>query len=295
MADTQDGPRVHKLHSGCNVTTFPLPPRGMRLTDASPAELAQHGLPPRPDRDIHPALHALWLKNFDRKLNFHHPTIRRNPEHTPSAPTAFGHRRVQELVRRGSHCACPAAHRRRGCRRMERSLSPERRRRSRLLHDLGQIDGDSSISVNLGNNLVQAGTLLTVDSSGNLTWLAFWEWLAQGLEINSPDMGIFNMPVQIGAKLLNFDLDHIVYDCERLHDLGFRPFRRDRGDNYVHSSTADSQIDRRLRGMDRRATIRSARQFNHTRQLRIGRVQFCDGRDNWVRGLGARPARDRQL
>ena len=40
--------------------------------------------------------------------------------------------------------------------------------------------------------------------------------------------------------------------------------------------------------MDRRATIRSARQFNHTRQLRIGRVQFCDGRDNWVRGLGAR-------
>jgi hypothetical protein len=48
MADTQDGPRVHKLPSGFNVTTFPLPPRGMRLTDASPAELVQHGLPPRP-------------------------------------------------------------------------------------------------------------------------------------------------------------------------------------------------------------------------------------------------------
>jgi hypothetical protein len=58
MADTQDGPRVHKLPSGFNVTTFPLPPRGMRLTDASPAELAQHGLPPRPHPDRHPAICA---------------------------------------------------------------------------------------------------------------------------------------------------------------------------------------------------------------------------------------------
>jgi hypothetical protein len=92
MADTQDGPRVHKLPSGFNVTTFPLPPRGMRLTDASPAEFAQHGLPPRPHRDRHPALHAFWLKNFDRKLQFIVPQFAEipNKRHLPQQPSVIG-------------------------------------------------------------------------------------------------------------------------------------------------------------------------------------------------------------
>ena len=200
MADTQDGPRVHKLPSGFNVTTFPLPPRGMRLPDASPAELARHGLPPRPDRDIHPALHALWLKNFDRKLNFIIPQFAEIPNirHLPQQPSVIGGSKNWS----GAVVTAPAPQLIGGAVAGEWNVPVLQNVDGEVDYCMiwVGIDGDSSISVNLGNNLVQAGTLLTVDGSGNLTWLAFWEWLAQGLGINSPDMGIFNMPVRFGAS-----------------------------------------------------------------------------------------------
>jgi hypothetical protein len=199
MADTQDGPRVHKLPSGFNVTTFPPPPRGMRLTDASPAELAQHGLPPRPHPDRHPALHALWLKNFDRKLQFIVPQFTEIPNirHLPQQPSVIGVSNNWS----GAVVAAPTAQQLIGGAVGGNWNVPALRNVDGNVDYcmiwVG-IDGDPTVSPNLANNLVQAGTLLTVDGSGKLTWLAFWEWL--GLGINSPDVGILNMPVQFGAN-----------------------------------------------------------------------------------------------
>lgn len=199
MADTQDGPRVHKLRSGFNVTTFPLPPHGMRLTDASPAELAQHGLPPRPDPDRHPALHAFWLKNFDRKLQFIVPQFTEIPNirHLPQQPSVIGGSKNWS----GAVVAAPTAQLIGGAVGGQWNVPVLQNVDGNVDYCMiwVGIDGDPTVNPNLANNLVQAGTLLTVDGSGNLTWLAFWEWLAQGLGINSPDVGIMNMPVQFGA------------------------------------------------------------------------------------------------
>ena len=199
MADTQDGPRVHKLPSGFNVTTFPLPPHGMRLTDASPAELAQHGLPPRPDPDRHPALHAFWLKNFDRKLQFIVPQFTEIPNirHLPQQPSVIGGSKNWS----GAVVAAPTAQLIGGAVGGQWNVPVLQNVDGNVDYCMiwVGIDGDPTVNPNLANNLVQAGTLLTVDGSGNLTWLAFWEWLAQGLGINSPDVGIMNMPVQFGA------------------------------------------------------------------------------------------------
>ncbi len=199
MADTQDGPRVHKLPSGFNVTTFPLPPHGMRLTDASPAELAQHGLPPRPDPDRHPALHAFWLKNFDRKLQFIVPQFTEIPNirHLPQQPSVIGGSKNWS----GAVVAAPTAQLIGGAVGGQWNVPVLQNVDGNVDYCMiwVGIDGDPTVNPNLANNLVQAGTLLTVDGSGNLTWLAFWEWLAQGLGINSPDVGIMNMPVRFGA------------------------------------------------------------------------------------------------
>ncbi len=199
MADTHDGPRVHKLPSGFNVTTFPLPPHGMRLTDASPAELAQHGLPPRPDPDRHPALHAFWLKNFDRKLQFIVPQFTEIPNirHLPQQPSVIGGSKNWS----GAVVAAPTAQLIGGAVGGQWNVPVLQNVDGNVDYCMiwVGIDGDPTVNPNLANNLVQAGTLLTVDGSGNLTWLAFWEWLAQGLGINSPDVGIMNMPVRFGA------------------------------------------------------------------------------------------------
>jgi hypothetical protein len=199
MADSQDGPRVHKFASGFSATTFPPPPRGMRLTDASPAELARHGIPPLPDPDKHPALHAFWLKDFDRELHFIVPEFKVIPNirHQPRQPSVIaGSQNWSGAVVTapsggllggavGGHWNVPI-------------LTNVDGNTDYCMIWVG-IDGDPTISPHLANNLVQAGTLLTVDATGQLTWLAWWEWLAPGLGIQPADVGIMNMPVQFGA------------------------------------------------------------------------------------------------
>jgi hypothetical protein len=198
MADTQDGPRVHKFPSGFSATTFPPPPRGMRLTDASPAELARHGLPPLPDPNKHPALHAFWRKDFDRELHFIVPEFKVIPNirHLPRQPSVIGGSTnwsgavvpapsggvIGGAV--GGHWNVPV-------------LTNVDGNLDYCLIWVG-IDGDPTISQNLGDNLVQAGTQLAIDSTGQVQWMAWWNWLAQGLGIQQANYGIWNMPVQIG-------------------------------------------------------------------------------------------------
>jgi Peptidase A4 family len=199
MADTQDGPRVHKLPSGFNVTTFPLPPRGMRLTDASPAERARYGIPPLPDRDKHPALHAFWLKDFDRKLQFIVPEFKVIPNirHLPRQPSVIGGSGNWS----GAVVAAPSGGVIGGAVGGHWNVPVLKNVDGNVDYCLiwVGIDGDPTISPNLANNLVQAGTQLSVDATGNLFWYAWWNWLAQGLGIQQANVGIMNMPVQFGA------------------------------------------------------------------------------------------------
>ena len=199
MADTQDGPRVHKFSSGFSATTFPPPPRGMRLTDASPAELARHGLPPLPDPNKHPALHAFWLKDFDRKLQFIVPEFKVIPNirHLPRQPSVIG----GSANWSGAAVAAPSGGVIGGAVGGHWNVPNLKNVDGNLDYCLiwVGIDGDPTISQNLANNLVQAGTLLTVDANRNLTWGAWWNWLGQGLGIQQANVAIKNMPVEFGA------------------------------------------------------------------------------------------------
>jgi hypothetical protein len=199
MADTQNGPRVHKLLSGFSATTFPPPPRGMRLTDASPAELARHGIPPLPDRNKHPALHAFWLKDFDRELQFIVPEFKLIPNirHLPRQPSIIGGSGNWS----GAEVTPPNGKLIGGAVGGQWNVPNLKNVDGNLDYCLiwVGIDGDPTISQNLGNNLVQAGTQLTVDSTGQVQWGAWWNWLAQGLGIQQANYAIWNMPVQVGA------------------------------------------------------------------------------------------------
>src|SRR5262252_7542828 len=68
--------RRHVLSSGVIATTFPAPPSGLRLVEASDVELALYGVPPRPDRTLDPRLYELWYDAFSRKTTFISPALR---------------------------------------------------------------------------------------------------------------------------------------------------------------------------------------------------------------------------
>ena len=67
--------KVHKLSSGFTVTIFPPPRPGLRFVDATDHELAYHGLPPRPNRELAPYERPLKfiVPEFQELFKVHHP------------------------------------------------------------------------------------------------------------------------------------------------------------------------------------------------------------------------------
>jgi hypothetical protein len=57
------------------ITFYRLPPDSFDALAADDAELALHGLPPRPDRIRSVALHAFWQRMFAPPLSFIHPEV----------------------------------------------------------------------------------------------------------------------------------------------------------------------------------------------------------------------------
>jgi peptidase A4-like protein len=80
-----------KLDGGINVRTFAPPPRGFDPITASPADLAKHGFPTRPDHPEHLERFKRVFGQMKGRLHYIEPTFRVNPEirHGPAASRHF--------------------------------------------------------------------------------------------------------------------------------------------------------------------------------------------------------------
>ena len=63
MVRIDEGRRIQRLPSGVEVTMFPTPPSRTRFGQASDADLAHFGLPPRPKREF-PPVFMLFGKSY---------------------------------------------------------------------------------------------------------------------------------------------------------------------------------------------------------------------------------------
>ena len=79
------GEAVSKLKG---LQLFPPPPKGFDALGASPKELAQHGLPQRPDPRTQPSLAALWEKAACRYQSYEHLEPKLIPVDKPKQPAA---------------------------------------------------------------------------------------------------------------------------------------------------------------------------------------------------------------
>jgi Peptidase A4 family len=59
--------------------TRPKPPEGFRPLDASAEELANYGVPPRPDRERDPRAFASWQRRWSRRLSYIEPELLLRP------------------------------------------------------------------------------------------------------------------------------------------------------------------------------------------------------------------------
>jgi hypothetical protein len=72
------------------VRVFPPPPKGFDGLTATKADLARHGLPPRPDPRTQPALAALWEQYARRYRDFEHLAPKLLPPKKLPTPLAAG-------------------------------------------------------------------------------------------------------------------------------------------------------------------------------------------------------------
>jgi len=70
------------------VRVYPPPPKDFDALDASPKELARHGLPQRPDPRTQPVLAALWEQYARRYQGFEHLEPKLLPVAIPTKPVA---------------------------------------------------------------------------------------------------------------------------------------------------------------------------------------------------------------
>jgi hypothetical protein len=70
------------------VRVFPPPPKGFDALAATRADLARHGLPPRPDPRRKPAVAALWERRMRRCQDFEHLEPDLLPAGQPTKPVA---------------------------------------------------------------------------------------------------------------------------------------------------------------------------------------------------------------
>lgn len=220
MATTKLGPREYVFSGGRKATTFPLPPGGRRLVDASDQELAHYGVPPRPDRNAHRDLYEVWKATFSRRATFitaefGEPTqVQHQSRISPSvdstdfsynwtgvvAPTQDG-----DLINRAVTGTWNVPHPSRAHVPLPRQLSGESGPQPHGMQYCSTwvgLDGDGSIYPPLAHNLLQAGVETDVHTPVPTvaTPYAWWQW-SDPVDDPTTEVPIINMPVRIGGTV----------------------------------------------------------------------------------------------
>jgi hypothetical protein len=178
MAHKQHKHRVHRLSSGATVTTFPPPPPGLRLIDATDSELAHYGVPPRPNRETEHGLYNQWKKVFGRQMTFISPELRESTRVRRQFPADLTENGTLSPTWSGV-ASVPYPGRSVGRSVMAQWDVPIVKNVDADLDRCSIWVGIGGYSQDPADSLLQAGIECLADASGVPQYYAWWEWLSR--------------------------------------------------------------------------------------------------------------------